>query len=241
MMTRNGRRVGSGSILSLGLCATLLALACTHEPMAPASGNPGGLSGVPGTTGRACSPDSVYFANDIYPLISSTCAMSGCHDARTRADGVDLSNYAGILREVSPGRPTNSELYKEIVKTGSERMPPPPMPAWTAAQVALLNKWITQGAKNNACDRCDTLDFKYSTALKDIVTNKCQGCHNPSNKSGNIDLSTYAGLKAVTTNGRLYGSVTWSTGYSKMPPALKLPDCEIRQIKKWIDAGAPNN
>jgi hypothetical protein len=209
--------------------------------MAPASGNPGGLSGVPGTTGRACSPDSVYFANDIYPLISSTCAMSGCHDARTRADGVDLSNYAGILREVSPGRPTNSELYKEIVKTGSERMPPPPMPAWTAAQVALLNKWITQGAKNNACDRCDTLDFKYSTALKNIVSAKCQGCHNPSNKSGNIDLSTYAGLKAVTTNGRLYGSVTWSTGYSKMPPALKLPDCEIRQIKKWIDAGAPNN
>lgn len=214
---------------------------CTHEPMDPASGNPGGMKEIPGSVGRNCSTDSVYYSNDIFPLISSTCAMSGCHSGRRPAEGIDLTTYSSILRIVTPGNPTGSKIYREITKTGSERMPPPPMPAWTSAQVALLSKWIAQGARNNGCDRCDTVDFKYSTALKNIISAKCQGCHNPSTKSGNIDLSTYAGVKAVTTNGRLYGSVTWSTGYSKMPPALKLPDCEIRQIKKWIDAGAPNN
>lgn len=221
--------------------AIFLFLSCTHEPLDGLSGNPGGMKEIPGSVGRNCSTDSVYFSNDIFPLISSTCAMSGCHSATRPADGVDLSTYASIVRFVTPGNPTGSKIYREIVKTGSERMPPPPMPAWTPAQVALLSKWIAQGARNNGCDRCDTVDFKYSTAMKSIMAAKCQGCHNPSNKSGNIDLSTYAGLKSVATNGRLYGAITWSVGYSKMPPALKLPDCEIRQIRKWIDAGTPNN
>ena len=214
---------------------------CTHDVPVPDNANTGGIGEIPGTTGRVCSPDSVYFSNTIYPLISSTCAMAGCHDSKTHADGVDLTTYDKIMRYVSPGNATGSKLYKEIVKTGSERMPPPPMSPWTTDQISQLKIWITQGAKNNGCDRCDTTDFKYSTAIKPLIATKCQGCHNPASKGGNIDLSTHAGVKIVAENGRLYGSVSWTAGYSKMPDNLKLADCEILQIKKWIAAGSLNN
>lgn len=233
-------------ILGLGFIALLSVIiinSCKHEPpMPPDTGNPGGVIGLPGAIGRTCSPDSVYFANDILPLITSTCSMAGCHDAISHKEGVTLTNYSNIVKHVVPFNAGSSSLYKEVIKTNNDRMPPPPMPAWTAEQKAKLQKWINQGAKNNSCDGCDSTDFKYSTAIKTIMQNKCQGCHNPASLGGGIDLSTYAAVKASALTGKLYGSIIWSAGISPMPKGgLKMPDCEIKQVKKWIDAGTPNN
>ncbi|MBI5372431.1 MAG: c-type cytochrome [Sphingobacteriales bacterium] len=228
------------------LAAGLIVLnACRHEILHPGNGGSGTGGGTGGGTGstNTCSPDTVYFVNDIMPLISSNCTMSGCHDAITHAEGVNLTSYDRIVRYVSPGNASGSKLYKEIIKTGNDRMPPPPMPAFTAAQKALLQKWINQGAKNNSCvGRCDTAVFTYSGAIKPIMDAKCAGCHNPNNLGGNIDVSTYNPLKTVALNGKLYGSVAHQLGYSPMPKgAAKLSDCEITQIQKWIAAGTLNN
>jgi uncharacterized membrane protein len=205
------------------------------------SGNEGGANPPPVTTN--CSPDTVYFVNDIMPLISSNCTMSGCHDNITHADGVNLTTYAKIVRYVVPGNATNSELYKVIAKTNGDRMPPPPMPAFTAEQKTKIQKWINQGAKNNSCTgNCDTTVFTYSSAVKNIMSSKCVGCHNPFNPGGNIDLSTYNAVKASAISGKLYGSIAHQPGFSAMPQnATKLPDCEIRQVQKWINAGSLNN
>ena len=227
--------------MSVSMLLLLALFACKHQIPVVESKGPG-LAGIPGSSGRVCSPDSVYFANEIFPLISSTCAMSGCHDAITHKDGVDLTSYSNIKKYVVPGNAAGSKLYKVITLTNGDRMPPPPMPAWTSDQIAKLAKWINQGAVNNVCDKCDTTDFKYSTAIKSIMQNKCQGCHNPAQLGGNIDLSTYAGVKTVADNGKLYGSIIWTAGFSPMPKGgIKMPDCEIKQIKKWIDSGSPNN
>lgn len=217
--------------------------ACKHQIPVPLNkGNPGGVSGIPGSVGRTCNIDSVYFANDIYPLLSSTCAMAGCHDAITHKEGIDLSTYSTIKNYIVAGNASESKLYKTIIKTDNERMPPPPMPAWTTDQIAKLRKWINQGGKNNACDRCDTTDYKFSTAIKPVIQNKCQGCHNPASLGGGIDLSTYTSIKTSVITGKLYGSVNWISGYIPMPQGgLKMPNCEIKQIRKWIDAGMLNN
>lgn len=220
--------------------------ACKHEiPVIPGGGNNGG-GGTGGggsqTPDYTCSPDTVYFENTIAPLIASSCAMTGCHDNVTHADGVRLTNYSQIVQYVRPGNAANSKLYKVMIETGGDRMPPPPNAAMTPAQLLAVQKWINQGAKNNACNECDTTDFKYSTAIQPIIQNKCQGCHNPNSLGGGIDLSTYAAVKVTALNGKLYGSVNWAAGYSPMPKnANKLPSCEITQIKKWIDAGSLNN
>lgn len=212
--------------------------ACKHE--IPFDLNNNGNSNTSST--YTCSADTVYFANSVSPLIASGCSKAGCHDAITHADGVNLTSYTKIMKYVSPGNAANSKLYKVLVKSGGDRMPPPPDAAFTSAQIALIQKWINQGAKNNACTDCDTTDFKYSTAVKNIMQNKCQGCHNPNSLGGGIDLSTYAAVKTQALNGKLYGSVNWASGFSPMPKnSSKMPDCEIKQIKKWVDAGAPNN
>jgi cytochrome c553 len=117
------------------------------------------------------------------------------------------------------------------------------MPALTTVQKSIIQKWINQGAKNNACaGRCDSTVFTFSGAVKPLIDNKCVGCHNASNLGGGIDLSTYATVKVVALNGKLLGSIKQQSGFSAMPKnGNKLSDCEITQVNKWITAGALNN
>lgn len=217
----------------------LLLYACRHESLKPGGADGGG---TPLPTAN-CSPDSVYFVNQVMPIISSNCTMSGCHDNITQADGVNLTSYSHIIRYVRTGDAANSKLYKVILKTNGDRMPPPPMPPLTTGQKALIQKWINQGAKNNNCiGACDTALFTYSGAVKPIMEAKCAGCHNPANLGGSIDVSTYTAVRAVALNGKLYGSIAHQPGFSPMPKnSAKLSDCEITQIQKWINAGSLNN
>jgi uncharacterized membrane protein len=228
------------SLIFLIIISAFLVFSCQHllpEDLAGSSATTPIFSVTP------CSPDSVYFANEIMPIISSNCTMSGCHDNISHKEGVNLTSYNNIMRYVSPGNPSNSKLYKVVVRTDNERMPPPPMPALTQVQKEKINKWINQGAKNNSCAAaCDSAVFTYSGAIKSTIQNKCVGCHNPASLGGSIDLSTYAGVKTVALNGKLFGSIAQVTGFSAMPKnSAKLSDCEIRQIQKWINAGAINN
>jgi len=225
--------------LVVALATTLIIFyACRHE--IPEQ-NP--ISVTPPMTTNPCSPDSVYFVNEVMPFISSNCTMSGCHDQASHKDGVVLTTYSNIVRYVKPGNAADSKLYEVINRTDNDRMPPPPQPAIPLAQKNKIYKWITQGAKNNYCaGNCDTALFTYNGAVKNTMQNKCVGCHNPSSLGGNVDLSTYTGVRIVAANGKLYGSVTQQSGYSAMPKnSSKLSDCEIRQIQKWIVAGALNN
>lgn len=213
---------------------------CKHEiPIPINNGNnpPPPIVDTNGTVLRTCSPDSVYFANEIFPLITSTCAMSGCHDAVSHREGVNLTSYTRIVYYVKKGNAVNSSLFR-IIASGEM---PPSIP-WTADQLSKLQKWINQGANNNICDMCDSANINYSTGIQPLIQNKCQGCHNPSSLGGGIDLSSYARVKASVISGKFYGSIMWSSGFSAMPKGgIKLSACEINQVKKWIDAGALNN
>jgi len=230
----------SKSIWVIGIMLLLcwMQISCKHEiPLTEAQ-----LQITGGT--QACSADTVYFQNKVLPLLNSSCAMSGCHDAITHKEGVNLTTYAKIFSTggVLPGNPANSKLYKALLKSGSDRMPPAPAPAFTQAQKDIIYKWILQGAKNNACNDCDTAVITYSGATAPIVNTYCKGCHNPSSLGGGIDLSTYAGVKTIATNGKLMGSITHASGFIAMPQgSTKLSDCRIQQIQKWIAAGALNN
>lgn len=87
---------------------------------------------------------------------------------------------------------------------------------------------------------CDTASVTYSGKIQPIMTASCIGCHSGSNASGGFALETHAGVAAAS--GRLLGAIKHSTGYSAMPQnASKLGDCQIAQIEKWLNSGAPNN
>lgn len=91
-------------------------------------------------------------------------------------------------------------------------------------------------------DTCGITDFSYSGAVAPLMTTRCIGCHNTTVPSGGVILSTYDGVKAVSLNGRLLGSIKQVPGYRPMPlVGNKLQDCQIRLIEKWIGDGSKNN
>ncbi|MDB5253595.1 MAG: hypothetical protein JWP27_2764 [Flaviaesturariibacter sp.] len=90
---------------------------------------------------------------------------------------------------------------------------------------------------------CNTTNVTYSTTVAGIINaNGCLNCHGPVNPTGGFSLNDYAGVKAKVTDGRLYGAVNHSPGFSPMPQgSIRMNQCQIDQLKSWIDHGAPNN
>ncbi|MCF8304776.1 MAG: hypothetical protein K9I94_15980 [Bacteroidales bacterium] len=116
---------------------------CTHDPVKP-TGNNGQ---------DPCDPDTVYFKNDIDPIFTSTCATSGCHDAETAQNGVNLTSYSNIIEtgDVEAFSPEDSKIYEMITEEeASERMPPGGQ--LPQEQIDAIYTWIAQGAKNNECN-----------------------------------------------------------------------------------------
>lgn len=198
------------------------------------------------STINTCNPDTVYFASQLFPLIQSSCAMSKCHDAITKADGIVLTDYANIMKIVRAGDPANSKLYKSLIDADPEdRMPMLPVPPFTQTQIALVYKWIQQGAKNNACTNtitstCVTTNMSFVNNVLPIFSSNCNGCHNSTAPAGGINLTTYAGTKSASA--RLVGSISHTTGYVPMPSSTtKLAACDINKIAAWISQGTINN
>jgi Planctomycete cytochrome C len=221
----------------------MLLTACIHEiPTVDGTGNGGGNPPPTGGTEVVCSKDSVYYVNEVQPILLSGCAMTGCHDVASHEGDISLVTYANVMKIVKAGNANGSKLINVMIRTDGERMPPPPLAAIPAEQIEKIKTWINQGAKNNSCNGCDASKYNFAATIKPMIANKCQGCHNPTNLGGGIDLSTYDGIKAAAVSGTLYGSISWASGFSQMPKnSAKMSDCEIKQVKSWIDAGMNNN
>lgn len=241
-------------LLPLGIC--LLYQSCKHDPFlveGPADG--GGLAPIDtsgngnidtlGFGGIPCNPDTVYFQNEILPLLSSTCAQPGCHDAATAQDGVMLTDYFNIMStgEVQPFDPNDSEIYEAITDSDPEdRMPPEGEEPLTADQIQLIFTWIAQGAQNNSCSACDTAEVTFSNTIHPLVEIKCQGCHSGAQPSANLSLLDYTDISTIALSGALLSSVTGTNSFTQMPfNANPLPACEIDLIEAWVAAGAPDN
>jgi hypothetical protein len=89
---------------------------------------------------------------------------------------------------------------------------------------------------------CDTANVTYSRSVTPVLSANCTSCHGGNTPSAGISLDNYNGIKAVADNGKLWGAVSHTAGFSPMPKnSAKMNSCNITKIKKWIDAGALNN
>lgn len=184
----------------------------------------------------------ICFERDILPIFNSKCASSGCHDANSSAEGYVLDSYKHITSSgISKGHPSSSKLYNIII---DGEMPPRRSPKLTTNEINLIRDWIADGAKNgiNCASVCDSAKFTFAAVILPMMNKYCVGCHSSGNPSGNVDLSTYVGVKnSITQNQGLLMSLN-QNGYYPMPKGgNKLSACEINQVKNWINAGAPNN
>ncbi len=188
--------------------------------------------------------NELCFERDVLPIFVSNCAMSGCHDAATGADDYILTNYGAIMasddgKGIRAGQSSRSEIW-EVIESGEM----PPKKKLTAMEKSIIKTWIDDGAKNgmNCVSACDTSVYSFSGAISPIIAKQCLGCHQNPGASGGLDLSSYNNVKNVGLNGKLMNSLRGTNGLSKMPPSgAGLSDCELKQVQKWIDNGAPQN
>ena len=225
---------------ALALILSWIIYSCRHDYIVfPGSGNLPEDDLLEST----CDPDSVYFTNTILPLVVSSCATTGCHDAASHADGIILTDYTSILEtgKVKPGNLNDSEFF-EVLTDDEDIMPPPPLSPLNQSQIDQIRKWIVQGAKENGCtDGCDTTNVTFSGTIWPLMQSYCTGCHSATSPGGGIVIEEYSDVILMANNGTLMGTVRYESGYAPMPPNAALANCRIDQLQKWIDDGMPNN
>ena len=91
----------------------------------------------------------------------------------------------------------------------------------------------------------DTVSVSYKDDVVPILEAKCYACHDALNYQVNgngILLEGYENVKIFAANGKLYGVISWSPGFQRMPlRGNKIPAADIALIRKWVDDGYPDN
>ena len=94
-------------------------------------------------------PETVSYQSDIQPLWDQSCIS--CHKPGATAPDLTAANSYSALtansKYVIPGNAAGSKLHKSLVADGTSIMPT--SGKWSDAKIALVDKWINDGALNN--------------------------------------------------------------------------------------------
>ncbi|MCC9607864.1 hypothetical protein LOC68_02955 [Blastopirellula sp. JC732] len=101
-------------------------------------------------TATAAEPN-VDYTRDVAPLLTKYCA--GCHNPDDANAELILSSYDGLKAGSESGsilsadKPADSLLLSVMSPNGKPKMPPADEPQPTAEEIALLTRWVMEGAK----------------------------------------------------------------------------------------------
>lgn len=234
--------INRGGLFALALVISC-SMGCKTDPIVPAGGIPADPAVQDPGSENLCAASIISFQHEVLPILISSCAYSGCHDAASHKEGVVLDSYAKVMRTVNPGKASRSKLYRSITSGGEEFMPPRPAAPLNADQIATIRDWIDQGANNTDCGTpCDAGKSSFAADIFPMLQNYCVGCHSSNRTEGNVNLGTYQNIRRYAESGALIGTISHDAYYPAMPPSgSKLSDCRITQLKKWIDEGMQNN
>lgn len=125
----------------------------------------------------------VDYHTDIAPLLRDYCA--GCHNGSDYEGGFSVETFAEVMEGgesedksiLVPGKPDESYLLQTILKIAKPTMPPKKEPQPGADEIALLTRWIEEGAKGPVGKHDQSLlstltvpKIAPSAAVKDAVT-----------------------------------------------------------------------
>lgn len=193
---------------------------------------------------------AIDFRTTIQPVFEKNC--KGCHQGSTPAGSLRLDspsafqNLAMSGRLVIPGNSSESMLSKRISSREENRMPPPPLSSLPEDQIALINRWIDQGAH---VEISPSDDF-FTRKVQPIFAKACYGCHSGSDPKAQFNLSIKeAALKGGVSgpaiipgnsaDSLLLRRVLGAGDTRQMPLAGKpLQPEQITILRQWIDEGA---
>jgi len=98
---------------------------------------------APTLTTVDCSNITASYANDIQPIMNSSCAISGCHVAGFSSG--DFSNYVGLKEKIEDGTIKNRTIVQMNMPPANSTGPT----NLTSTQLNLLTCWIEAGAPEN--------------------------------------------------------------------------------------------
>ena len=107
------------------------------------------------STGTAAAEDGVDFHRDIRPILSDACFQCHGPDEKQRKADVRLDTKAGAFENrgghfvIVAGKPEESRMIQRITAPDPKKRMPPAKSGkkLTSKQVALIRRWIQQGAK----------------------------------------------------------------------------------------------
>ena len=91
----------------------------------------------------------VSFTDDILPIFTAECSISGCHNAGGTAPNLSSgAAYNSLINGnyINTSAPVDSELYQWMLGNRDLDMP---LSGPNSYYNALVLQWITEGAKNN--------------------------------------------------------------------------------------------
>lgn len=110
----------------------------------------------------AAGQPRVGFVREIAPLLLRRCA--GCHGPKIREGGYRLTRFSDLLKPgdsgetpLVPGNPESSELYQRLVAKDQDLRMPQLDDPFTAAEIALIRRWIQEGATFDGTDATTSL------------------------------------------------------------------------------------
>jgi mono/diheme cytochrome c family protein len=123
-----------------------------------AAGMPAGTATAAPTTPKPARPKSEFVTyDDVAPIFAQRCAK--CHTEKglmgPAPEGYRLTSRAATLdaadrARVVPGNPGASELLRRVRGSAYPRMPFDGPPWLTDAEIALIERWIAQGARDSS-------------------------------------------------------------------------------------------
>jgi mono/diheme cytochrome c family protein len=122
--------------------------------------------------------EKVSYDDHILPLFEQACL--NCHNPDKAKGGLDLSNFAGVMKGGSSGKivepgDVSSTLVKLVKQTAEPKMPPEGEKL-SAAQIDLLTKWIEGGLLENKSSTARKPEKpKFETALRSDPGAKPEG------------------------------------------------------------------
>lgn len=156
-------------------CAAALVLGALTLVACAGGGPEGGKPPPPAC--KPPSPPTISFASNVQPIYNRSCALGGCHDAATRAQGLNLSPGAAYratvavksteqrsLDLIEKGEPDDSYLVRKIENTPGITPTIMPQgcsdpgqggtgtngaPCLSLDEVAAIRTWVTECAPNN--------------------------------------------------------------------------------------------
>lgn len=104
----------------------------------------------------ATEADQVSFFKQIAPIFR-TKNCTGCHQGAKKGGDYVMTDFASILKAgesgqaaVVPGKPAESHLISQITAKDGKAEMPKDAPPLSEVEVALITKWIAQGAKDDS-------------------------------------------------------------------------------------------